>query len=227
MSLSPSKSDKFITRYGPASPSSPLFGGETRFNWQSSNTASDVVYELPDMNGGSGFQFGTGGRQGMDDNPDAKKRSTGPGSYHAEGCYEFSSEYPTRRAFRFGGSARQSMAQKTPSPGAVYNTDGLYNSGSNKTIPIAFGTDVRRPLNGMPASQNADMLWPALPKGKSVTIGSKLNKKSRFGGTPGAIYDVHKKVDFKTGPSFSFGKSKASRFKEDMNKLSLDMEDMK
>lgn len=160
----------------------------------------------------------------MDDiNPDAKKRSTGPGSYHVEHCYNSSSEYPTRRAFRFGGAPRQSMAEKTPSPGAVYNTDGLFSSGSNKTIPISFGTDVRRPLDGVPASQNADMLWPALPKGKSVSIGKKLNKKSRFGGTPGAIYDVHKKVDFRTGPSYSFGRSKAARFKEDINKLSLDL----
>lgn len=195
-----------------------------RFHWQSSNKASDVVYSLPDMNSGKGFQFGTGTRQGMDDiNPDAKKRSTGPGSYHVEECFSAYSEYPTRRAFRFSGAARQSMAEKTPSPGAVYNTEGLFSSGSNKVIPIGFGTDVRRPLDGVPTSLNADMLWPALPKGKSVTIGAKLNKKSRFAGTPGAIYDVHKVVDFKTGPSFSFGRSKASRFQDDMNKLSLDL----
>ena len=223
MSLSPSKSDKFITRYGPASPPSPMFGSEMRFQWQSGNKGSDVLYELPDMNSGKGFQFGTGTRQGMDDiNPDAKKRSTGPGSYHVEQCYNSSSEYPTRRAFRFGGAPRQSMAVKTPSPGAVYNTEGLFPTGSDKVIPVGFGSDVRRPLNGVPASQNADMLWPALPKGKAVSIGAKLNKKSRFGGTPGAIYDVHKKVDFKTGPSFSFGRSKAARFKDEINKLSLD-----
>lgn len=223
MSLSPSKSDKFITRYGPASPPSPSFGSELRFTWQSGGKGSDVMYDMPDMNPGNGFQFGSGTRRGMDDNPDAKTRSTGPGSYHAEQCYNFSSEYPAHSGFRFGGAPRQSMAVKTPSPGAVYNTEGLYSSGSNKTIPIGFGTDVRRPLDGVPASQNADMLWPTLAKGKSVSIGKKLNKKSRFGGTPGAIYDVHKKVDFKTGPSFSFGRSKASRFKDDMNKLSLDL----
>ena len=183
------------------------------------------MYDLPDMNPGKGSQFGTSTRKGMDDiNPDNKKRSTGPGSYHVEQCYNACSEYPTRRSFRFSGAPRQSMAEKTPSPGAVYNTDGLFNSGSNKTIPISFGNDIRRPLDGVPAGVNAEMLWPALPKGKSVSIGKKLNKSSRFGGTPGAIYDVHKRVDFRTGPSFSFGRSKAARFKDDINKLSLDMD---
>ena len=114
------------------------------------------------------------------------------------------------------------MAIKTPSPGAVYNTEGLFSSGSNKTIPISFNCDSRKPLSNECASANADMLWPKLPKGPSITIAGKLNKKSRFGGTPGAIYDVHKKMDFRTGPSFSFGRSKAARFKSDLDKLNLE-----
>jgi hypothetical protein len=173
------------------------------------------MYELPSMNSGMGARFGTETRKGMDDvNPDAKKRSTGPGSYQIESCYDNYSDYPSRLCYKFACAPRQSMALKTPSPGAIYNTEGLYSSGSDKTIPISFNKDSRRPLSNACASANADILWPKLPSGPAITIAGKLNKKSHFGGggTPGAIYDVHKKVDFRTGPSFSFGRSKASRF---------------
>ena len=217
---------KFVTRHGVSSPTSPIMGGETRFQWQNALNASDVMYELPSMNPGKGFMFGTGTRGGLDDeNPDRKKNSTGPGSYQVEGCYDSISEYPTRRAFRFGGAVRQNMAMKTPSPGAIYNTEGLFSSGSNKNLPISFPCDVRRPLGNECASKDADMLWPKLPKGPSITIAGKLNRKSKSNDTPGAIYEVHKIVNFKTGPSFSFGKSKASRFKNDLDKLSLGLDD--
>jgi hypothetical protein len=67
--------------------------------------------------------FGNSLRTGMDDeNPDAKKRSTGPGSYEFANCYDHLSEYQSTHANRFALAPRQSMAMKTPSPGAVFKT---------------------------------------------------------------------------------------------------------
>lgn len=226
LSLRTGSPSKYVTRLGVATPKSPMFGLEERFAWQKGGGASDVMYEMPSMNSGMGARFGTETRKGMDDvNPDAKKRSTGPGSYQVEACYDSNSDYPTRLSYKFGCAPRQSMAMKTPSPGAIYNTDGLYACGSDKTIPISFNKDTRQAPGNVCASANADMLWPKLPSGPAITIAGKLNKKSHFGGggTPGAIYDVHKKVDFRTGPSFSFGRSRAPRFDSDRaSALSLD-----
>jgi hypothetical protein len=221
---SPSKpsSAPFVTRYGVSTSPEPHFGNEERFSWQKAQFVSDVVYQLPDAKEKRGVMFGTSARGGMDDlNPDAKKRSTGPGSYHIESCYNSISEYPHHAAYRFGAAARQSMDMKTPSPGAIYNTTELFKNGKDRNIKISFNRDNRMPLNGQPAGVNADMLWPKLPKGTSVTIGKRLKYKSMGADTPGAIYDVHKVVGFKTGPSFSFGKSKASRFKNTLEDLTL------
>lgn len=223
-STSPLKSaPAFVTRYGVATSPEPMFGSEERFAWQKAQFVSDVVYRIPDAKEKRGVLFGTSNRGGMDDvNPDAKKRSTGPGSYHIEKCYDSVSEHPCHPAYRFGGAARQSMDMKTPSPGAIYNTSEIFKNGKDRNIKISFNTDNRKPLNSVPASANADMLWPKLPTGPAISIGKRLKHKGLGHDTPGAIYDVQKVMDFRTGPSFSFGKSKASRFKSSMEDLSLD-----
>mmetsp|Transcript_6146 Transcript_6146/g.9268 ORF Transcript_6146/g.9268 Transcript_6146/m.9268 type:complete len:234 (-) Transcript_6146:239-940(-) len=213
---------KFTTRFGVCNAPEPSFGGEERFSWQKASYVSDVVYQLPDTKSSKGSVFGTSLRTGMDDeNPDAKKRTTGPGSYNVEPCYDNISEYSHHKAQRFACAAREGMNMKTPSPGAVYNTSGVYRNGKDKYIKISFNCDARKPLYNESASANADLLWPKLDRGPSITMGKRLKRRTKGDDTPGAIYEVHKIQGFKTGPSFSFGKSKASRFKDDGG-LSLD-----
>lgn len=223
MSLSPSKSNGFVTRYGSNKCPDIRFSHEERFAWQKAQYVSDVAYKLPDTKMTIGSVFGTSGRAGMDDeNPDAKKRTTGPGSYNVEPCFNALSDYSTRKAGRFAGAPREGMNMKTPSPGAVYNTDKIYRDGKDKRIKISFNCDKRRPLYNESASQNADMLWPKLDKGPAISMGKRLKQRTKGDRTPGAVYDVHKIRNFKTGPSFSFGRSKSSRFKSDGMNLSLD-----
>jgi len=224
MAHSPTSPSHFVTRHGRAHSPEASFGHETRFQWQGAQFVSDVAYKLPDTKMTKSAVFGTSARQGMDDeNADAKKRSTGPGSYNIEHCYGFHSEYNKKPAYRFGGATRQSMDMKTPSPGAVYNTQEVYRTGKDKGIKISFNCDSRKPLYNESAASNADILWPKLPQGTAVSIGKRLKVKGLGHDTPGAVYEVHKIVNFKTGPAFSFGKSKASRFKGDKNDLGFDI----
>jgi hypothetical protein len=159
--------------------------------------------------------FGYSLRKGMDEeNPDNKKRSTGPGSYEYSGCFDHISEYVHKEANRFACAPRQSMAVKTPSPGAVYNIEKKYYLGPEKSMGIGFANASRVPLYGQSASANADMFIPKPETGSAITIAGKP-KPAKFlqTPTPGAIYDVHKRVDFRTGPSYSFGKGKGDRFR--------------
>lgn len=223
MSLSPSKSKGFVTRYGPQQTPQPEFPHEERFAWQKAQFVSDVAYKLPDTKMTIGSVFGTSVRAGMDDeNPDAKKRTTGPGSYNIDRCFDSLSEYHTHSAGRFSCAAREGMNMKTPSPGAVYDTQKIFKNGRDKNIKISFNCDKRKPLYNESASQNADMLWPKLDRGPAISIGKRLKRKEKGSDTPGAVYEVHRIQNFKTGPSFSFGRSKASRFKGDAMDLSLD-----
>jgi hypothetical protein len=214
----------FVSRYGVTRNPELSFSKEERFHWQNSQYVSDVVYQLPDSKSQVGSVFGTAARAGMDDeNPDAKKRSTGPGSYSIDNCYDKNSEFPVHKATKFACAAREGMNMKTPSPGSVYHTDLLFRNGKDKNIKISFNCDTRKPLYNESAGANADLLWPKLDKGISISMGKRLKSKSKGSDTPGAIYEVHKIQSFKTGPSFSFGRSKASRFERtEGDKLSLD-----
>jgi len=53
------------------------------------------------------------------------------------------------------------------------------------------------------------MLWPALPKGPSVTMGKRLKIKEKGSDTPGAVYNYDLKSN---APSFSFGRGRGNRF---------------
>ena len=217
------RSANFTTRYGVAHSPDTKFGTEERFQWQNAQFVSDVSYHLPDTKSKIGSIFGTSARGGMDDvNPDAKKRSTGPGSYNVDDCYDCLSEYLSHKGPKFSCAPREGMDMKTPSPGAVYNTSELFRSGKDKSIKISFNCDTRPPLYNPSVSANADMLLLKPERGPAISIGKRLKHKSRGADTPGAIYDVHKIQSFKTGPSFSFGRSKQSRFKSDDAALSLD-----
>ena len=196
------------TRYGPIKGAESKFLTEERFAWQKAKFQSDVVYELPSVNMTRSVVFSSSLRQSADDNPDAKKRSTGPGSYDTSHCYDHVSEYATKNASRFGAAARESMAVKTPSPGPVYNIGKCYWNGPDKGKQISFNCDERKPLYAG-GNTDADMLWPALSKGTSITIAKRIKYKNHAEGTPGCIYNVEEK---KTGPSFSFGKGRGNRF---------------
>ena len=118
-------------------------GTEERFAWQKPQFSSDVMYELPSVSMNRVVSFPSAVRGGMDDNTDAKKRSTGPGTYSFGHCYDRLSDYCVHRANRFADAPRQSMDMKTPSPGAVYNVDKCYWNGPVKNIGISFNKDQR------------------------------------------------------------------------------------
>jgi len=200
------------TRYGPVHSPVTKLGTEERFAWQKPQFSSDVMYELPPVTMSRVVSFPSAVRGGMDDlaNPDAKKRSTGPGSYNPETCFDRLSDYCVHRASRFADAPRQSMDMKTPSPGAVYNVEKCYWNGPVKTIGISFNKDQRPPLYNPSLTADADMLWPQLPNKKAITIAGRLKHKDHSQGCgSGIIYDVKRQG---LGPSFSFGRGRASRF---------------
>jgi len=198
-----------VTRYGKVHEAEVTFGAEKRFQWQSSGATSDVVYDVQDSSPTKSAVFGSSLRKGMDEeNPDAKKRSTGPGSYDVAGSYDHNSEYAKKDGNRFGQAPRESMAMKTPSPGAVYNIEHQFYNGPEKANGIGFGTGARGELHGSALGSNADMYVAKGETGPAVTIAKKLQTKELGADTPGAIYDVHEKKNFQTGPSFSFGHGK-------------------
>lgn len=208
MASSPSPKKK-VTRYGPVKQCDIKFGTEERFQWQKSKYVSDIVYALPDTSIAKSIIFSSSLRGGMD----IPRSSTGPGSYNPGECYDFMSEYVARKGNRFGAAARESMAMKTPSPGAVYNIDGCYTMGPEKNKGISFNCDQRPPLYGSGAGSNADMVFPKLPTGPKITIAGRWKEKTLNKPGPGAIYDVLK-FRVNSTPSYSFGKGKGNRFKE-------------
>ena len=77
----PKPKERKATRYGPISEGSVSFAKEERFAWQKPKFQSDVAYN-PALDGqAKDMVFGGSLRTAADDNPDAKKRSIGPGSY--------------------------------------------------------------------------------------------------------------------------------------------------
>jgi hypothetical protein len=95
----PKSPKKDVTRFGPIKKPDITFGGEERFAWQKAEGSNDVAYDLPPVTMTRSVKFGFALRKGMDDeNPDNKKRSTGPGSYQYGGCYDHLSEYSKKGA---------------------------------------------------------------------------------------------------------------------------------
>lgn len=191
--LSPFRSPKKeVTRYGPIKSAEPRFGTEERFQWQKSQNSSDVMYDVPVMNTSKSITFGGARRKGMDEtDPDAKKRSTGPGSYDFRHSFDHLSEYSVHQANRFGCAPRQSMAIKTPSPGAVYNTEKLYWNGPEKGQAISFPRSGRGALYGASLGANADMFIPKPEIGPAITIAKRTKLKQLGADAPGAVYDYH------------------------------------
>eukprot|EP01035_Chromulina_nebulosa_P017768 gene17768-23370_t len=214
-SLSPVNTSpkKEVTRYGTIKQPEITFGYEERFLWQKPQYLTDVTYDPPNAQSQRGAIFGTASREGADVvNPDDKKRSNGPGSYDFSRSFDFNSEYVTKKAARFSGAPRQSMALKTPSPGAIYNIDKVFYNGPDKFKGIGFSTSKRKPLSTAMTSADAEMLMIKLPSVTPITIAKKIPIRLTLSDAPGPIYNVHKKVDFRTGPSYSFGNGRGQRF---------------
>ena len=190
---SPTRSPKkIVTRYGAIKQADLKFGTEKRFQWQNSGATSDVMYEIQEMQPSKSVIFGNSLRQGLDDeNPDAKKRSTGPGSYEFAECFDHLSEYATKKANRFGQAPRQSMAMKTPSPGAVYNIEKQYWNGPEKDKAVGFANGTRQPLYGSTLGANADMFFARQEPGPAVSIAKRLKTRELGSNSPGPVYDVH------------------------------------
>lgn len=202
------KKNQNITRYGPVSPSNVKFGGEQRFKWQSVRNSCDSSYEVPDEEVKHNVVFPAGPKNAV--LGDTKNSTLGPGSYNVAKGFGFNSEFLQRPAYKFNISQRQSMVMKTPSPGAVYNLGQCYYTGPDRGLMISFSMDARRPLNNT-SCINSDPVCPKLPSGRSITIGKRLDKRRKLvDNTPS--YDPYKNYNFQTGPKFSFGKGKSSRF---------------
>ena len=196
-----------VTRYGVVGNNSTRFGNEERFAWQKAKFQSDCVYALPSSMMTRSSRFGGANRKPLNDNENG---TTGPGSYNPEKCYDAISDKVYHPAQRFSAAPRESMVMKTPSPGAVYNVGKTYWNGPDKSQPIGFNRDHRKPLHvGENASKDADMFLPKPTYGTARSIAKKLKRKEKGSDTPGAVYDI---VRTNRGPEFSFGKGRGDRF---------------
>jgi hypothetical protein len=183
---------KDVTRYGPIKKSEIKFGTEERFQWQKSKNSNDVAYKLPEMTMSRSIVFSQALRKGMDEeNPDSKNMSAGPGSYDYSRSFDYLSEYVSHDANRFPCAPRQSMAMKTPSPGAVYNIEKKYYMGPDKFGGIGFPNASRQPLFTSSTAANADMFIPKPETGPAITIAGRHKPKFVTESSPGPIYDVH------------------------------------
>jgi hypothetical protein len=204
---------KPVTRYGPVGQSNQKFGTEERFAWQNAQFSSDVVYVLPSTIMDRSSAFGSGARGNLDQG-EAAKSSTGPGSYTPGKCFDHVSDSTNHHAMRFADAPRQSMDMKTISPGPVYNIEKTYWNGKDKGSPISFNCDHRKPLHeGEQCTKDADMFSPKAHYGAAITMAGKWKEPPLSAArSPGPVYDVAKKQNFKTGPSFSFGRGRGDRF---------------
>ena len=141
--MSRSDDKQQCTRYGPISTPVAKMGHEQRFAWQKLASSTDGMYDLPDVRSSRAVTFGSSVRMVEQNNADAIKRSTGPGSYEFAHCYDRMSEFKKQQGNRFALAPRESLDLKTPSPGAVYDITKQYWNGPDKGIKIGFNCDSR------------------------------------------------------------------------------------
>jgi hypothetical protein len=214
--ISPPRSPlAMVGRFGVTQATEPRFCSEERFADYANRNPCDNFYDLPDSKSKMSAFMGKSQRVSMSDTlPNSSGPEVGPGKYNIEYSLDVSSEHMVHNAPKFGSDVRQSLELKTPSPGAVYDTEGLNRFGRDKTIKISFNCDDRPPLHYPICTKNVDFFTPSLPKGRQASFGRRLPEAKKGVDTPGAIYDGYKKVGFRTGPSFSFGASTSSRFED-------------
>jgi hypothetical protein len=195
------KERKPCTRYGPIADNVIKFGSEQRFQWQNAKNSCDCAYEIPDDPPRKSVIFPADPKKPLCDNPDAAKNSTGPGSYDVSKGFDVASEYVKHVGNKFSVAQRQSMAMKTPSPGAVYNIDKVYYNGPDHGQKVGFNLDSRKPLyDGDCAGKNADPVYPKLPTTTGITIGRRFKPKARLKESPS--YDPYVSVHFLSPAQF-------------------------
>ncbi|KAJ8600855.1 hypothetical protein CTAYLR_008517 [Chrysophaeum taylorii] len=202
----------------PARSSSLVFlnSGEERFQWQRPPNDVDAFYSLPSTLGQLAPNFGSSTRADWEKQTrsDGVNPYAGPGNYNTRDIAVLSTcASSPKTIFQ---CARRAPSSETSSPGPAYNIGGIWKDGRDRTIGYGFNKDNRRPL----LIHATDALYyPQMPKGNAPKIGLKLKSGGPCEGagkrSPGPIYDTQK-YDFRTGPAYSFGASKAGRFQHSM-----------
>lgn len=188
-------------------------------------TQVDALYKLPSTLMNDAPVFGTSTRSDWENTVKNKRDSinpyAGPCNYNTSNIQVLSTcnASPTPVFL----SSNRAPSDETYSPGPAYHVDGIYKNGRDKQLGIGFNKDQRKPdrLDATDA-----VYYPQLPKGNAPKIGVRLKGTLDVAGkcSPGPvrvlstptnalaqIYETQK-YDFRTGPAFSFGSSKASRF---------------
>lgn len=186
-----------------------MFGTEERFR-NTNKSQTDNLYSLPKINDAKSIIFPSASRDFTVGASRINVSNTGPGSYDVSKGYDWNSEYPKKTGSRFATCPRESMAMKTPSPGAIYQIDNTYWNGPVKKLAIGFNTDERF-ADTKGSASTADLYIPKYDTGRAITIGQKLKMYNPGSLTPGPIYDSHLRKEYPT-PAFSFGKE--YRFKQ-------------
>lgn len=211
----PALKKKADSRHGLKTGGNCTVGNEERFKWQKPVNDFDAFYNLPSALSLKHTSFGSSTRQDWEstvkNKRDGNNPNAGPGNYNTTNFQALS----TNRGIannKFGQATRPSMDMKTLSPGPAYDVTDIWNSGRDKVIKAGFNKDKRKGLSDNTSSRTDASYYPELPKGKSVSILTKIKTEKKFMTmSPGPIYDTQK-YDFRTGPRHSFGASKAKRF---------------
>ena len=199
------------TRFGEKEGHNIFIEKEERFRWQKVSGKADCFYDVPTNLGGNPISFGNSTRSDWEstrvNKRDIYNPNAGPASYTIKDEAKLLSTMRNIRGGPIGHAARQGMGMKTIGPGPAYDISGQYRMGPDcGKIKISFNKDKRKPLH---SGSGVDAIYVLkFPKSTGVKIsplksGKSFSIKST---TPGPIYDVNKNFNFKTGPSFSFGK---------------------
>jgi len=199
------------TRFGEKDGHNIFMEKEERFRWQKVSGKADCFYNVPTELGGNPISFGNSTRSDWEstrvNKRDIYNPNAGPASYTIKDEAKLLSTMRNIRGGPIGQAKREGMGMKTIGPGPAYDISGVYRNGPESgKLKIGFNKDKRKPLH---SGSGVDALYVLkFPKSVGVKI-SPLKTGKSFSiksSTPGPIYDVGKNYNFKTGPSFSFGK---------------------
>jgi hypothetical protein len=204
------------TRFGEKDGHNIFMEKEERFRWQKVSGKADCFYDVPTELGGNPISFGNSTRSDWEstrvNKRDIYNPNAGPASYTIKNEAKLLSTMRTIRGGPMGNAKREGMGTKTIGPGPAYDITGIYRNGPSGKKPVSFGKDKRKPLH---SGSGVDAIYVLkFPKSPGVKI-SPLRKAQSYSiksTTPGPIYDVDRTFNFKTGPTYSFGASKAPRF---------------
>lgn len=201
------------TRMGLTKGKNIFIAEEERFIWQKPINEYDAFYDLPPTIEKRGVMFGSSTRSDWENTWKNKKDTYNPNAGPGQNGTPDSrllSQNRRVKDVKFG-TAPRSIDHSNNNPGPDYNLGRAFKNGVDNRISIGFNKDMRKPLSDNLKSRTDAMYDPRLPKGKAITIAGR-RRPNRFETerSPGAIYNMAK-YDFKSGPSFSFGRSKAKR----------------